>query len=236
MATENGEWDPRINAATSIGRGRFCVTLCELQYDDPFTALIEYDDAFPQPWSRVDVGREIYAVDAARDINHWKARFVALSNEGDIYWIGDHVIHEKIIGSGVQSSDATGAGALANLRFIDDRLWAVGHGSQIYYRHSNGKWRIPPVDIKQDHRFNPIRIGKISGTSYEDIYIAGSISPKRIDIDEKTEKFLMESSSWDDWDKSYEIARENSPSKGLVTEGRAYHWNGTSWTEIPIPG
>ncbi|WP_244480934.1 hypothetical protein [Methylobacterium sp. Leaf102] len=58
----------------------------------------------------------------------------------------------------------------------------------------------------------------------------------KVKIDKKTREELRESRSWDDWDRAYELARKNAPSKGLSTEGRAYHWNGEAWTEIPLPG
>ncbi len=236
MRIEDGNWNPTINAAYATGRGRFCIALCELEYDDPFTAIIEYDDAFPQPWSRTDVLREIYAIKPAPLADQPGARFAALSNEGDVYWIGDQTVHETIQGAGIQSPDATGAGALANLGLIEGQLWAVGHGAQIYHRTADHQWVKMPFHSEPEPGFNVIRFGDIAGPSKNDFYIKGSLSPKLIELDEKTLKSLEGNKSWDDWNRAYELAEENSPSKGLVTEGRAYHWNGTSWTEIPIPG
>ncbi|SEP20075.1 hypothetical protein SAMN04487843_108107 [Methylobacterium sp. ap11] len=233
---EDNDWNPTINAAHAAGHGRFCIALSELEYDDPFTAIVEYGDAFPQPWSRTDVLREIYAIKSAPVTDQSSSRFAALSNEGDVYWIGDQTVHETIQGAGIQSPDATGAGALANLGLIEGQLWAVGHGAQIYHRTADHQWVKMPFHSEPEPGFNVIRFGNIAGPSEDNFYIKGSLSPKRIDLDEKTRKSLKGNKSWDDWNRAHEIAEENSPSKGLVNEGRAYHWNGTRWTEIPIPG
>src|SRR5262249_50440706 len=69
---------PQITAAFARGRGQFCIALAELEYDDLFTAVIEYDDRFPQPWSRTDIERKI-----TRSHRH-----ALLSHEGDFYLTG----------------------------------------------------------------------------------------------------------------------------------------------------
>ena len=55
-------WVPRYLAAAVAPNGRFTVVLGERVYDDPFSAVISYDPRLSQPWSRVDVGREIMDV------------------------------------------------------------------------------------------------------------------------------------------------------------------------------
>lgn len=90
-----------INAAHATGRGQFCIALCELEYDDPFSTLLDYNESLPQPWSRTDIAREIYSVTAPGTTEYLGSRFAALSNEGDVYWVGDQTSREKILGAGV---------------------------------------------------------------------------------------------------------------------------------------
>jgi len=139
----------RLRAARARSHQEFCVAYGgTLDADDPFTALLIHDGRADQPWSRIDVKRNIVSIaDHAGD-------FVALSDEGDVYWLreGD-VRREKIPGAGVHSEDATGRGAMQALGIIGGRLAACGFGGQVYGRDAGGAWS--PMGA-------PTRPGKVS--------------------------------------------------------------------------
>ena len=96
------EWAATMQAAVALDADRFTICLGELEYDDPFTAIISYDGQFPQPWSRTDVRREIVDV-SYLDIGGSEGFVpVSLSNEGDVYVVReDRSEWSKIPGAGV---------------------------------------------------------------------------------------------------------------------------------------
>lgn len=180
-----------INAAHATGRGQFCIALCELEYDDPFSALLDYDESLPQPWSRTDIAREIYSVTAPGTTECIGSRFAALSNEGDVCWVGDQTSREKILGAGVQSPDASGAGGLAGLGLIEGQLWAVGHGAQIYRRSGSNRWDKIPFAETPKLGFEVVRFGRIVSTNIDDIYVSGVSFPMKVKIDKKPGKSFV---------------------------------------------
>lgn len=135
------EWNATLQAAVALDAAHFTICLGELEYDDPFTAIISYDGQFPQPWSRTDVRREIADV-AYMDIGGSEGIVpIALSNEGDVYVIkGDRAERSKIPGAGILSEDAEGYGALHTLVVEGTRQYVVGDSRQLYRRDALGPW------------------------------------------------------------------------------------------------
>lgn len=51
-------WNPKIQAAYAAKSDNFCIALTELDYDDPFSAIVFYDGTLKEPLGRIDVRRE----------------------------------------------------------------------------------------------------------------------------------------------------------------------------------
>ena len=106
--SDNG-WKPVMRAASALSTDRFVMCWGELEYDDPFTAIISYDGRFAQPWSRVDVRREIVDIGYGNADGVADLVPIALSNEGDVYTlVDDRADWSKIPGAGVLSDDSKG--------------------------------------------------------------------------------------------------------------------------------
>jgi len=229
-------WNPQITAAFARGRGQFCIALAELEYDDLFTAVIEYDDRFPQPWSRTDIEREINAIAPPDSLSGGSDRFALLSHEGDFYITGPGSVQEKLPGAGLQSPDAV-RGTMFGLGLVAGRLWAVGANEQVYRRDDVGQWTFREINLPSPPGFEKPRFGVVAGASEQDLYVAGLASPQSARLDPKVRERLMAGgASWAEWNAAHAAAKKAAPSAGLETEGRAIHWDGTTWSAITLPG
>lgn len=155
------EWNATLQAAVALDVDHFTICLGELEYDDPFTAIISYDGQFPQPWSRTDVSREIVDV-AYMDIGGSDGFVpVALSNEGDVYVIrDDRADYSKIPGAGVISEDAQGFGAVHTLVVKDSRQYVVGDNRQLYQRDGFGNWQRLSANKGHDEGYEAENFGR----------------------------------------------------------------------------
>jgi hypothetical protein len=155
------EWAATLQAAVALDADHFTICLGELEYDDPFTAIISYDGQFPQPWSRTDVRREIVDV-AYLDIGGSEG-FVplALSNEGDVYVLTENrADRSKIPGAGVLSDDAEGFGAVHALVVDGARQYVVGNSRQLYQRDGLGDWQRISADTSHTGGYEAEQFGK----------------------------------------------------------------------------
>lgn len=143
------DWQPKLRAAAVAGADKFAAAFGELEYDDPFSIILLYEGSFDQPWGRVDVAREIVGltVDPSGLTSEGHAAYVALSSNGDIYFLGDEVEQEKIEGAGYAVQDDSGRGAMTGLGWRGSSLLAYGENGQLY-RRTDGQWRdeSPAVD------------------------------------------------------------------------------------------
>ena len=224
-------WDPRILAAEAITAEHFVVALGELAYDDPFTAVIEYDAAFPQPWSRTDIAREIKAITQA--VPRAPGRYVVVSDEGDVYFIGDDTMREKIVGAGVASPDATGLGGVLALARLDERLVAAGQGAQVYQRIGSGRWDRVIVAGAADAGYKPDAFTAIKAASDHDIYILGFAAPEVKTLDPDQEQKLLEAGDWDDIFAAHDLTADAGHK---VDQGRVFHFDGAAWRQLDLPG
>lgn len=126
-------WEPRLHRATSAHYDRFAFCLAELEYDDPFSAVIEYNSAFAQPWSRTDISREIISLCYWPRNDLSEPLLMGLSNEGDVYALsGPERPAQKIPGAGLDSPDADGRGQVWSICGTEKAIYVVGENAQIY--------------------------------------------------------------------------------------------------------
>lgn len=164
-----------LRAACVIGPDRFCIAVHAMQADDPFTILLQYNGAFSQPWTRIDVKRNIAAIAAwARDGSDQP--FVALSDEGDVYLLTDPVVVEKIPGAGIYSADADGSGALGGLAVLDGSLHACGARGQLYRRTGADAWTRVSIDAAAIARQG--RLDRLAEGATGAAYAIGTLIPE----------------------------------------------------------
>ncbi len=231
-----GRWNPTIVAARAFSANQFAVAYGELEYDNPFTAILDYDEGFTQPWARIDVAREIQAITPVCIGLVSQARFIALSNEGDVYFIADKTFQEKIIGAGVGSPDATGAGAVLSLVCAGATLYAVGQEEQVFKRTGDAHWDLMSMTTKQNARFRRVTFTNVVAASADDIYLLGYAAPKTAQLDPATEKKLLEAGDWDAWNKANAELAANSGLAGLVDVGHLTHFDGANWHDVDLSG
>jgi photosystem II stability/assembly factor-like uncharacterized protein len=149
MATRFSEFQ-RLRAAHAISTNRFCLAIHELEVDDQFSIILEYDGAYPQPWTRVEVLRNISGVSARADATEQDRPYVAVSDEGDVFFLGERgIVTEKIRGAGIYSDDADGSGAINGISIQTGDLFAFGFGGQVYRREGDNHWiRLALSDVQ----------------------------------------------------------------------------------------
>ncbi|TWB09252.1 hypothetical protein FBZ99_11542 [Rhizobium sp. ERR 1071] len=155
------DWKPIMRAASALSMDRFAMCWGELEYDDPFTAIISYDGRSAQPWSRVDVRREIVDVGYGNFDGKADPIPVALSNEGDVYTlVDDRAEWSKIPGAGVLSNDSKGLGAVHTLLLDGSTQYVLGDGRQLYQRQIPGAWHCVSADAAKPPGYGRENFGK----------------------------------------------------------------------------
>ena len=228
-------WKPRINCAAAASRDEFCIALTELEYDDPFSAIISYDGRLQQPWGRTDVQREINSVCVTADHHSGKpAQYAALSNEGDVYFLGTKTTREKIPGAGIQSPDAKGLGATFDIAMVNGNLWVTGANRQLYERQGANDWaRIPLTSpsVPDSADGDTVDLSAILELGQGEALILGisrsAGRPSAVDTDEN----LRTSDNWDDWLSAIESDSKKVPEPA----GVLFHHKESKWLDVEIP-
>ena len=150
-----------MRAASALRADRFVTCWSELEYDDPFTAIISYDGRFAQPWSRVDVRREIVDIGYGNADGVADLVPIALSNEGDVYTlVDDRADWSKIPGAGVLSDDSKGLGEVHTLVLDGSTQYVLGSSRQLYQRQVPGTWRCISADTSKPTGYERESFGK----------------------------------------------------------------------------
>ncbi|MEO3999633.1 hypothetical protein [Mesorhizobium sp. CAU 1732] len=175
----DADWKPTMQAASALDAERFTMCWGELEYDDPFTAIISYDGSFSQPWRRTDVQREIVDVAYLEVAGQDRAAPTALSNEGDVYVLleGGTVDRSKIDGAGVLSEDATGLGAVHSLAVDGTKQSVVGESRQLYERDGLRPWRRLSGDKAKRNGYEAEHFGEVIALADGDLMITGFERP-----------------------------------------------------------
>ncbi len=225
----------RLYAAATRSRGHFCVSIFERGDEDPYSFIFVYDDAYPQPWARIDVPR---VINDLIDAKHQAAVpiFVALSNEGDVYFLeNDGPRREKIPGAGLFSDDAKYSGKLlGRLRCIDEiggLIHVAGASSQFYRRGYDGEWSNLGLDtLKPDEGFNDIFLSPIAGNDLNSVFVAGVTARKQRQLTQKDKEDLINAEIVGDLKRYNEIYdSKKDPNLEYTNQGRFYHFDGTNW-------
>lgn len=103
-------------------------------------------------------------------------RFCLVSAEGDVAFIEDPIVVERIPGAGIESPDSNFHGRMENIRTIGERLYACGGGGQFYRRETSGTWRhLDPSFLQQPGV--PVQdymiCNAIDGPNEDEVYICG---------------------------------------------------------------
>lgn len=131
---------PRVHSGHAFSQDKFAIAVGELEDDDPSTMLLIYDETFEGLWGAVELPRIVLSVHSMPSENHGRPIYVAMSDEGDVYFIEGDVPVEKIPGAGVRSEDAQGYGPMNMIRCVGDTLYACGLNGQVYRRPKGGPW------------------------------------------------------------------------------------------------
>ncbi|MDD7974005.1 hypothetical protein, partial [Roseinatronobacter alkalisoli] len=159
---------------------RFSIAIGELEYDDQFMAILSYDGRFPQPWSRVDVDREIADIGYLRLTEYNDPVPVALSNEGDVYTLlGEQTDWSKIAGTGILSEDADGRGDVYELLIDGSLCYILGRSRQIYSRNDLNEWKMLSLEREGRPGYEAEYFGAAELLADGRIIVAGTSRPAR---------------------------------------------------------
>ena len=100
-----------------------------------------------------------------------------LSAEGDVVFLDDQDVFERIPGAGIKSPDSKRWGRMASIAGIGNGLFACGDGGQIYSRETDGSWRNLAPELLQTPGTYAIpdydMFNALAGSSEDDVYVAG---------------------------------------------------------------
>lgn len=227
-------WKPSIHAADALDRDRFTIAIGELEYDDPFMAILSFDGRFPQPWQRTDVQREIADIKYAQ-FNYAEPFPIALSNEADIYTLrptGTDVT--KIPSAGLLSEDADGRGNVYTLVVDGTVQHVLGRSRQLYRRDALAAWETLSVDPSRPAGYEQEDFGWCVALMDGSLVLESGQRPyTRPDPETLTTEF-WENMSEEDFNKHMdrEMAAVRSAAPHIT---RLYHYTEGNFIRLDVP-
>lgn len=218
----------KINTAHAKSEHEFAIGLNAFPMDmeDSHTAYLIYDARLEQPWSRVDANRN------SSDITSDDNNYYALSSEEYVHVLNGTVgISEEIKGMGIHADNATeGAGlAIANIANI---IFIAGQKRQFYKRNESGIWPEIFINISTLDKID-ISFEALGGSAENDIILSGRTAPNIGRTSEELRNARSKAIASGDKKKQREI-RKLIRAGRTKPEGRAYHWDGSTWTQIDV--
>jgi hypothetical protein len=138
----------KIRASGYIAPDLIAAVPTELDDEDPYSRFLMFQDTTEHQVADVDIPRTVVSVCAYPFESEKENVFVALTNEGDLYFLTEDVDYEKIPGAGVLSEDAEDFGSTLAISHNAGILYVCGDGSQVYFRPKKDEWiRICDRDI-----------------------------------------------------------------------------------------
>jgi hypothetical protein len=139
--------------------------------------VLSRDGRLAQPWGRVDMKRDIYALlpDPARVS---EAGFLALSNEGDIYEIGA----EGAPVTTLPDAGLPGRGGTFRLARAGGTVLALGRGNQVWARDGAGAWQELAPDITPPEGYGPPTWTDALALADGTLVLAGNATVMRHDL------------------------------------------------------
>ena len=219
----------KITGASARSKSEFAIGLniFPLDEEDPYTIFLTYDGAQKQPWSRGDGNRNL------SDITHLPNHYIGLSDEEFVYEVdGKSIKTEKIKGMGIHAKSAEhGAGLV--IQNIDETIFIAGQGRQIYRREGVNEWlKIPTKSVEPGERQRDVHFDSIDGQSITNFYVCGKTKTAfhfNRDLEAQMDA-AIDADDDDEIDRIYDLIEADDPKP----EGRAYHWDGSDWTEIDV--
>lgn len=222
----------KITGAAARSKTQFAVGLnvFPLDTEQPHTIFLTYDGALRQPWSRADANRNL------SDITHIEDNYLGLSDEEYVYTFqGESIRADTIKGMGINAAAATeGAGNV--IAQLGKTVCIAGQEAQFYQLKNKNDWmKIPTESSQVESVSHDVNFEGLHGFSSKDVFLCGQTSPVISRTDEALRKARSEAISMGDKKKQREIRRlirANRPKP----EGRAYHWDSDTWTQIDVEG
>lgn len=222
-----------IWASHAVSEKRVAISVGELRHEDPFSSLLLYDEDFDGNWGFVDIPRTIKSITSLYSKESKKEIFIAMSNEGDVYYIEGDVPFEKIPGAGVFSDDAEGFGSMNFITNIENTLVACGNGSQVYRREGHQSWLRLCDSNNRDTGENSF-VGLSYLSNIDRLVVCGHSANKFRDVspDEHAEiQRIKESGD----KKKYKLLLRKYRKLEKRAAGCIYFLNGKSWITTELP-
>jgi len=221
----------KVSSACAMSKTEFALGLqpFPIDGDDSHATYLIYDASLNSAWSRVDANR------SPSDITGHDGVYYALSEEEYVHVLtGQDGTTETIKGMGIHANGATeGAGNV--IRMIGDVPFIAGQGSQLYYRKKKDDWERISTDIIPlgEHQKN-VNFEGLGGITESNFFNCGTTVVEFFFDQELNDKIYaaLEADDDDEYDRLDAIRASKDPKP----EGRAYHYNGSDWTDIDVAG
>lgn len=221
--------EPRIWAGHAMAEGKCAIAYGRLSHEAPFTTILMYDEGSTDLWGYVDVPRTIYSLASTDKAADGSERYLALSDEGDIYLLAEDIPVVKIPGAGSLSEDSEDLGSTNAIRVGEHSVLVCGEASQVYRSVDGGRWeRICDPEQIADRRVSFLSVSEISK---DQVLACGSTGvvhrkPTQEELDHLDR--LMEDGDMEAYVlKSLEYESVESYSRGCM-----YRYESGGWTEL----
>lgn len=213
-----------VRCGTATSAVAFAVAISERTVDEPFSYIVQYNSTYRQPWGRADIPEEIYDIERSPVQRRAKFPFVALSDEGNVYFLGLTTEMLSISGAGLRKSGSRRLGFTFGLTSDGNLLYAYGERSQIYLSQGDDRWL-------------PITGPSVSGLSER-----GMITVTDLVEDRGSLVVAAEVSDRDAPDKAnalfeddFEAFLDAALQEVKPTWGALWRKSGDQWTQISLP-
>jgi hypothetical protein len=225
----SNKWAPQIHAAFAARPDNFCIALSELEYDDPFSAILSYDGTFSQPWARVDVRREVTAITSLPATADGGVAYAALSNEGEVYFSNKAFDREDIPGAGIARPG--GRGQMYVLGTFQNALLAAGAGGLIYRRSDSG-WIQLNSGLAAPSGYESPGFAAMGVTANQELYICGSVFDNSEPYDVTSDPTYSDDMSVEAMTELFMKNADGSEQKSSA--GFGAYFNGKIWRNLEL--
>lgn len=157
------EWQPRLVGFAAAGPQHFAVALRQPGFDDTFSVILEYDGRFDQPWTRVEADGAVLALAYGTVSGTADPVAFALTEDGEVFTlIPGQVSSDKIVGAGLNTTDADGRGAVYDIAHFGASTFVVGAGRQLYERPDGAGWITHSADNTPQPGYLPEDFGHLA--------------------------------------------------------------------------
>ena len=156
-----------IAAGAVAANGEILLSGRPLPLEEGFdqSRIFRYRPGHDPEWSHFDVPCFIFSIIASANPSRDGWLFAMMSRESEMWFLGDHVVNEKLPPADLGDSTR-------NMRYFADALMATGTSGRVYRRDfvKGAQWVRMDEGLRREVNGAPVYMGAINGRNSHDLY------------------------------------------------------------------